>query len=333
MSYVQIQPGGKANAKGAKYVNLAWNEWDSDKKRAVQRRFYVGRLVGDDDGEVLLNKRFSGGREVRVALADIQARAAHRAGFEAWLWEIGGRGTLADGVARIDIVGDAWLCVCLAEATGLAETLRLCFGDADGGALAGLAAHQFITGHALYRAGDWLEQREVPESWRSQQTSSAAVHGFVARIGEDVSRREAFMEHWVGRNGGGPYSRSGVMNQAAPTGRRLQTRSRAQLPQFKALCEILTRQKKAWYRHLMCLAVPMRIVELLDERSGTAELDGLRHAVDISLVENPRIGDFVIVHAGFAIEKLDVEEANTRIALFEELAVSNAGEQSDGLTS
>jgi len=41
MSYVQIQPGGKSNAKGAKYVNLAWNEWDPKRKRSVQRRFYV----------------------------------------------------------------------------------------------------------------------------------------------------------------------------------------------------------------------------------------------------------------------------------------------------
>jgi hypothetical protein len=202
MSYVQVQPGGKANAKGAKYVNLAWNEWDPKRKRSVQRRFYVGRIA-PDGGDVVVNKRFCGGAEVRVPLAEVRARAAERAGFEAWLRGLAGGPAAADGVARVDVAGDAWLIRHLAEASGLREALEGVFGPADGGALAGLAAHQFATGHALYRAEAWLCQRELPDAWRGAQVSETAAHGFVARVGADVARREAFLERWVARHGGG----------------------------------------------------------------------------------------------------------------------------------
>lgn len=74
----------------------------------------------------------------------------------------------------------------------------------------------------------------------------------------------------------------------------------------------------------MCLAVPMKLTELREEGTGVAELDGSRHDVDLSLIEDPRLGDFLIVHAGFAIEKLDRQEADERLALFEELAAIQA---------
>jgi hydrogenase expression/formation protein HypC len=64
----------------------------------------------------------------------------------------------------------------------------------------------------------------------------------------------------------------------------------------------------------------MEIVELNADGTGLCDLDGTRHAVDFTLIEQPRAGDFVIVHAGYAIEKLDVREANERLALFDELA-------------
>jgi hydrogenase expression/formation protein HypC len=64
----------------------------------------------------------------------------------------------------------------------------------------------------------------------------------------------------------------------------------------------------------------MRLVAIEGELSGTAELEGARHAVDLSLVDDPRIGDWLIVHAGFAIERLDEEEAQARLDLFSEMA-------------
>jgi len=72
----------------------------------------------------------------------------------------------------------------------------------------------------------------------------------------------------------------------------------------------------------MCLAVPMELTEVRPDGSGLAELDGVRHAVDLSLVADPQVGDFVIVHAGFAIEKLDRTEADARLELFRQLAAS-----------
>jgi hydrogenase expression/formation protein HypC len=60
----------------------------------------------------------------------------------------------------------------------------------------------------------------------------------------------------------------------------------------------------------MCLAVPARIVEL-QGMTATISVDGALRDVDVSLIEEPRLGDYVLVHAGFAIhrwERSDVEE-------------------------
>lgn len=72
----------------------------------------------------------------------------------------------------------------------------------------------------------------------------------------------------------------------------------------------------------MCLAIPMRIVEMSGQDCGVAEAEQVRYRVDLSLIDTPRVGEYVIVHAGFAIEKLDSDEADRRIALFHELAVT-----------
>lgn len=66
----------------------------------------------------------------------------------------------------------------------------------------------------------------------------------------------------------------------------------------------------------MCLAVPMRLAEFLSPETGVAELDGIRCEVDLSLVDGPQVGDHLIVHTGFAIEKLDCIEAERRLELF-----------------
>ena len=72
----------------------------------------------------------------------------------------------------------------------------------------------------------------------------------------------------------------------------------------------------------MCLAMPMRIREIRADKMGVGDLDGAEHEVDLSLIANPRVGDFVIVHAGYAIETLDEKEADARMALFDELVKS-----------
>jgi len=64
----------------------------------------------------------------------------------------------------------------------------------------------------------------------------------------------------------------------------------------------------------------MKVVEIRDDGTGVVDFDGSRHEANFSLIADPKPGDYVIVHAGFAIEKLDEEEANEQLALFAELA-------------
>lgn len=70
----------------------------------------------------------------------------------------------------------------------------------------------------------------------------------------------------------------------------------------------------------MCLAIPMKVVSVTGDGAGEVELEGVRHAVNLRLIENAKPGDYVIVHAGFAIERLNIEEADARLRLFDELA-------------
>ena len=60
----------------------------------------------------------------------------------------------------------------------------------------------------------------------------------------------------------------------------------------------------------MCLAVPARVVELHNS-TATISVEGVLREVDVSLIDEPRLGDFVLIHAGFAIhrwEQSEVEE-------------------------
>ena len=68
----------------------------------------------------------------------------------------------------------------------------------------------------------------------------------------------------------------------------------------------------------MCLAVPMRIVEI-EQETAICEVDGVRREASLMMLEEAQIGDFVLIHAGFAIEKLDAREAQKTIALFREV--------------
>jgi hydrogenase expression/formation protein HypC len=74
----------------------------------------------------------------------------------------------------------------------------------------------------------------------------------------------------------------------------------------------------------MCLAVPMKIVEIRADGKGVTDLGGSRQVVDLSLITEAHLGDYVIVHAGFAIETLNQEEAAVTLALFEEIVQSAA---------
>ncbi len=62
----------------------------------------------------------------------------------------------------------------------------------------------------------------------------------------------------------------------------------------------------------MCLAIPMKI-ESLDGTTATVSAGGSRLDANVMLIDKPTIGDYVLVHAGFAIQKIDECEAEETI--------------------
>jgi hydrogenase expression/formation protein HypC len=70
----------------------------------------------------------------------------------------------------------------------------------------------------------------------------------------------------------------------------------------------------------MCLAVPAKIIRVDENRQGTVDHMGSQVKVNFSLVPRARPGDWVIIHAGFAISVMDEAEARETLQLFKELA-------------
>ena len=80
----------------------------------------------------------------------------------------------------------------------------------------------------------------------------------------------------------------------------------------------------------MCLAVPARITALLENDMAKAEVGGIVKDVNLMLVDDVAVGDYVIVHVGFALSRLEPEEAAETLALFAEagmLEVVDEGER------
>jgi hydrogenase expression/formation protein HypC len=70
----------------------------------------------------------------------------------------------------------------------------------------------------------------------------------------------------------------------------------------------------------MCLAIPVRVVELLEGDAALVDVGGVRKQISLALVDDIVIGDYVILHVGYALQKLDAEEAAKTLALFAEMA-------------
>jgi hydrogenase expression/formation protein HypC len=70
----------------------------------------------------------------------------------------------------------------------------------------------------------------------------------------------------------------------------------------------------------MCLATPMRVERILNNRRAIVSQGAVMVEVDISLLTDPQPGEHVIVHAGYAIERLSLSEAQERLELFRKLA-------------
>ncbi|MHA1805072.1 MAG: HypC/HybG/HupF family hydrogenase formation chaperone [Promethearchaeota archaeon] len=71
----------------------------------------------------------------------------------------------------------------------------------------------------------------------------------------------------------------------------------------------------------MCLAIPGKILEINPEKkTALVDFDGLKQEVIIALLQEPRVGNYVVVHAGYAIEQMNEEKAIEAIEQWKEIA-------------
>ena len=82
----------------------------------------------------------------------------------------------------------------------------------------------------------------------------------------------------------------------------------------------------------MCLAVPGQVVTIEDDQMRTAIVSfaGVTKSVSLAMVPEAQVGDYVIVHVGFAISRLDEEAARRTLETYAKLAASGASDMSDG---
>jgi hydrogenase expression/formation protein HypC len=78
----------------------------------------------------------------------------------------------------------------------------------------------------------------------------------------------------------------------------------------------------------MCLGIPAKVIELDKSSQGKVDYLGTKVRTNFSLLEDIKVGDWVIVHAGFAISKLNEEDANETFSLLREMASKQEDEHS-----
>ena len=79
----------------------------------------------------------------------------------------------------------------------------------------------------------------------------------------------------------------------------------------------------------MCLAIPAKVIELADGDMATVALEGVKKRSSVALLEDVTPGDYVLVHVGYAIQKLEPEEAAATWQVLDELFESNELEEAD----
>jgi hydrogenase expression/formation protein HypC len=74
----------------------------------------------------------------------------------------------------------------------------------------------------------------------------------------------------------------------------------------------------------MCLAIPARVEALLDDQQALIDLDGVQKEISLELLDDVAVGDYVVVHVGYALGRLDPEEAERTLALLGEAGLEAA---------
>lgn len=75
----------------------------------------------------------------------------------------------------------------------------------------------------------------------------------------------------------------------------------------------------------MCLAIPAEVTKLLPDEMAIVSIDGVSKEISVALIENLAVGDYVIIHVGYALTKIDPEEARRTLELLRELSAEGQG--------
>ncbi|WP_375161003.1 HypC/HybG/HupF family hydrogenase formation chaperone [Bradyrhizobium sp. RDT46] len=75
----------------------------------------------------------------------------------------------------------------------------------------------------------------------------------------------------------------------------------------------------------MCLAIPAEVTKLLPDEMAIVSIDGVSKEISVALIENLAVGDYVIIHVGYALTKIDPEEARRTLELLRELSLEGQG--------
>lgn len=75
----------------------------------------------------------------------------------------------------------------------------------------------------------------------------------------------------------------------------------------------------------MCLAIPAEVTKLLPDAMAIVRIDGVSKEISVALIEDLAVGDYVIIHVGYALTKIDPEEARRTLELLRELSAEAQG--------
>ncbi|MFW9990422.1 MAG: HypC/HybG/HupF family hydrogenase formation chaperone [Candidatus Odinarchaeota archaeon] len=78
----------------------------------------------------------------------------------------------------------------------------------------------------------------------------------------------------------------------------------------------------------MCLAIPAKIIKIINEKQVMADFGGVEREVNLGILgEEIELGDYVLVHTGFAVAKIEEEDALETIAMFREIEAYDTGKK------
>lgn len=77
----------------------------------------------------------------------------------------------------------------------------------------------------------------------------------------------------------------------------------------------------------MCLAIPAEVTKILPDDMAVVSIDGVGKEISVALIENIAVGDFVIVHVGYALTKIDPEEARRTLEMLREFCEAQEAAQ------